>query len=80
MEQSYGKLILLQQDGPEQEFELGKSSVTLGRAMTNDIILSDGRVSREHARLDCNSSGYTISDLGSSNGIRVNGIRTERES
>ncbi len=78
MEQSYGKLILLQKDGPEQEFELGKASVTLGRAMTNDIVLNDDRISRNHARLDCSISGCTVFDLGSANGIRINDIRTSR--
>ena len=71
--ESYGKLILIHQDDPEQEFELGKSSISLGRAMTNDIILSDSRVSRSHARLDCHPKGCTLVDLGSSNGTRVNG-------
>ena len=78
MEQNFGKLVLFQQDGPEQEFELSKARVTIGRAMTNDIILGDGRVSREHARLECSPAGCKIIDLGSSNGIRVNGLRIER--
>jgi pSer/pThr/pTyr-binding forkhead associated (FHA) protein len=78
MEQSYGKLILTQQGGPEQEYELGKASITLGRAMTNDIILSDSRASRNHARLECSPSGCKIIDLGSSNGTRVNGLRVDQ--
>ena len=78
MEQSYGKLILVQQGGPEQEYDLGKSSISLGRGMTNDIVLNDGRVSRSHARLDCSPSGCTIFDLGSANGTRLNGNRVDR--
>ena len=78
MNQSYRKLTLLQQDGPEQEFDLGKTNISVGRAMTNDIILSDARVSRSHARLECGPSGSTIIDLGSANGIRLNGTRTDR--
>ena len=57
MEKSYGTLILIQQGGPEQEFDLGKTSVSLGRGMTNDIVLDDGRVSRSHARLDLSPEG-----------------------
>jgi pSer/pThr/pTyr-binding forkhead associated (FHA) protein len=75
--ESYGKLILLQTGGPEQEFELGKANVSLGRALTNDIILSDTRVSRSHARLECSPAGCTLNDLGSSNGTRLNGARLE---
>jgi pSer/pThr/pTyr-binding forkhead associated (FHA) protein len=78
MERSFGKLILIQQGGPEQEYDLGKTSISLGRGMTNDIVLNDGRVSRSHARLDCSPSGCTIVDLGSANGTRLNGNRVDR--
>ena len=78
MDTTYGKLILLDPNGPEQEFELAKASVSLGRAITNDIILSDVRVSRNHARLEFGPQGCTLVDLGASNGTRVNGIQIER--
>jgi pSer/pThr/pTyr-binding forkhead associated (FHA) protein len=78
MEEPTRKIILIQQAGPEQEFELGKSKIVIGRAMTSDIILSDARVSRSHARLECGPDGCTLVDLGSSNGSRVNGIRVEQ--
>ncbi len=78
MDTTYGKLILLNPNGPEQEFELAKASVSLGRAITNDIILSDVRISRNHARLEGGSQGCTLVDLDSSNGTRVNGIQVER--
>ncbi len=80
MSESFGKLILIQPNAPELEYELGKSSVVLGRGMTSDIILSDGRVSRSHARLDCGPAGCTIVDLGSSNGTRLNGRQIDRAS
>src|SRR5688572_25921858 len=75
MTASYGKLVLTLLGGQQQEFDLSKPSVTLGRAMTNDIVLPDARVSRGHARLDCGPEGCTAVDLGSANGIRVNGER-----
>ena len=80
MEKSYGKLIIVQEGGPEQEYDLGKASVSLGRGMTNDIVLNDGRVSRSHARLDCSPTGCTLVDLGSANGTRLNGNRVDRGS
>ena len=74
----HGKLILLNADGPEQEYELSKASVTLGRAMTNDIILTDSRISRSHARLECSALGCELVDLGSSNGTRLNDFPIQR--
>jgi pSer/pThr/pTyr-binding forkhead associated (FHA) protein len=78
MEQGFGKLVLLSDGGPEQEFNLSKARVTLGRATTNDIVLDDHRISRSHSRLECSPSGCTLVDLGSSNGSYVNEIRVER--
>jgi pSer/pThr/pTyr-binding forkhead associated (FHA) protein len=78
MEINYGTLILLNPNGPEQEFNLGKTNISLGRANTNDIILNDVRVSRNHARLEYGDRGITLVDLGSSNGTRLNGVRIER--
>lgn len=69
------KLILAQPDGKRQEFELARSSVLIGRALTNDVVLQDARVSRAHARLDCGPDGCTLVDLGAPNGTWVNGKR-----
>ena len=73
-----GKLVLVNPDGPEQEYELSKSSITIGRAQTNDIVLNDSRASRNHARLELTRRGAKVSDLGSSNGTRLNGLRVEQ--
>jgi pSer/pThr/pTyr-binding forkhead associated (FHA) protein len=73
-----GKLVLLRPDGQEEEFVLAKSSIILGRATISDIVLADARVSRAHARLECRDDGCTLIDLGSANGIRVNGQQVER--
>jgi len=80
MDASYGKIILLNPNGPSQEFLLAKSQVSIGRTTTNDIVLNDVRVSRNHARLECGPSGVSLVDLGSSNGTRLNGVIIERAS
>ena len=64
MTSSFGKLLLTLPGGQQQEFDLAKPSITLGRAMTNDIVLPDTRVSRGHARVDCGPDGCTLVDLG----------------
>ena len=78
MDINYGKLILQNPNGPAQEFNLAKATISLGRANTNDIILNDGRISRSHARLEYSSTGVNLIDLGSSNGTRLNGVQIER--
>ncbi|MGC9348900.1 MAG: FHA domain-containing protein [Anaerolineae bacterium] len=48
-------------------------SVTLGRAKDCDIVLPERQISRHHARVERDSSGYLLRDLGSKNGTFVNG-------
>ncbi len=71
----FGKLILSKPDGLTQEFLLNKDLVTLGRATTNDIVLPGGRVSRNHAQIQCSEEGILLTDLGSANGVWMNGER-----
>ena len=78
MQPSYGKLVLVEQEGPGREFGLSKASITLGRALSNDLVLGDARASREHARLECGAGGCEIVDLGSANGTRLNGKPVQR--
>ncbi len=46
---------------------------TIGRSNANSIVLQDNMLSREHATIRCSATGACeLSDLGSSNGTRVN--------
>ena len=54
------------------EFELSDKPVTVGRAEEADIRFPDPRVSRAHARITCHDGQYTIEDVGSSAGTKVN--------
>jgi len=57
------------------EFQLEKDPVTLGRGPGVDLQLDDASVSHEHAVLELADGGFRIRDLGSTNGVRVNGSR-----
>jgi pSer/pThr/pTyr-binding forkhead associated (FHA) protein len=57
----------------ERFFPLGEPVVRLGRALSNDVILDDRRVSRRHAQLRWRTGGYHLSDMGSSGGSTLNG-------
>jgi pSer/pThr/pTyr-binding forkhead associated (FHA) protein/subtilisin family serine protease len=48
---------------------------TIGRSSANDIIIDSLLVSRRHAQLECSGGGCTVQDLGSANGLFVNGRR-----
>jgi hypothetical protein len=67
-------LLITTGSGRGQTFEL-RGEASLGRSRTNAIVLSDGKVSRNHARLDPVRSTYILADLGSANGTFVNGVR-----
>jgi pSer/pThr/pTyr-binding forkhead associated (FHA) protein len=56
-------------------FRIEKPVINIGRQLTNDIIVEDKRVSRYHAQIKYQSDGqFTLFDLGSINGIAVNGV------
>jgi len=68
---------LTMQRGPNvgKTFELVKDVVTMGRDMSNDIVINDAESSRHHARLSKQGDSYVIEDLGSTNGTFVNSAR-----
>jgi pSer/pThr/pTyr-binding forkhead associated (FHA) protein len=53
---------------------LAGAGLTLGRASTNEIALPDRSLSRRHAEFAVTPSGVRVSDLGSRNGVKVNGV------
>ena len=69
------RLIVRRGPQPNQSYELNKDIVTLGRDITNDIVINDPEVSRHHMRLTRGAGGFTIEDLGSTNGTFINGQR-----
>jgi RsiW-degrading membrane proteinase PrsW (M82 family) len=52
---------------------LKKPETTIGRALSNDIILMEPTVSREHARLVRTEHGWLLFNLTAQNVVRVNG-------
>jgi hypothetical protein len=47
--------------------------LSIGRAPDNSLVLADARVSRSHARLQVRDGVLVLTDLGSTNGTRLNG-------
>jgi pSer/pThr/pTyr-binding forkhead associated (FHA) protein len=69
------RLIVRRGPQPNQIYELNKDVITLGRDITNDIVINDPEVSRHHCRITRSAGGYTLEDLGSTNGTFVSGQR-----
>ena len=57
---------------------IDKDSVVIGRSRDCDIRLADPNVSRRHAEVRQEGTAYWILDLGSTNGLTVNGRRQQR--
>jgi hypothetical protein len=57
--------------------DLGEARVVLGRSQECDIVLDDANVSRRHAEVRRDGAGYVVTDLGSTNGVELNGKRVE---
>ncbi len=60
-------------DGEIFTYPISKEKVSIGRGLSNDLVLQDSTVSRQHAVIKKTDQGYTLSDLGSYNGTKVNG-------
>lgn len=60
----------------DRRYVLDGPNATIGRSKDADCVLRDPNVSRRHAELHSSQSGdWTIADLGSTNGVKVNGRR-----
>ncbi len=58
-----------------REVALPEGSTVLGRDASADVLVADGSVSRQHARIDVRGDTATIEDLGSKNGTWRGGER-----
>ena len=68
---------LVMRSGPTvgKVYPLEKGELFIGRDLSNDIVINDPEISRRHARLINQGSGFMVEDLGSTNGTFVNGQR-----
>ena len=69
------QLVMQKGPNPGKIFELAQEEITIGRDISNRLVINDPEVSRRHARLTLQVGGYVIEDLGSTNGTFVDGQR-----
>jgi pSer/pThr/pTyr-binding forkhead associated (FHA) protein len=71
-------MLLIRNGGFEgMSYEITAAETLIGRNPTTDITLLDEGISREHALIvyDPDEDTYTVEDLQSTNGTKVNGKR-----
>ena len=61
-----------------ETFALTERENTIGRTDDNAVLLSDASVSRNHAKVIVDGGRYVVTDLGSSNGTRVNSFEVRQ--
>lgn len=71
------KLIIVDDEGRRTVVPFLRQEITIGRQEGNTIRLTERNVSRHHARLLRHNGSIRVEDLGSYNGVRVNGERIE---
>src|SRR5713226_3247376 len=63
--------------GPAVDVPLEESDYSLGRAADNKVVLEGSLISRHHGMLRREGETFVIADLGSHNGIFLNGKKVE---
>jgi hypothetical protein len=63
--------------GGRRHVDLLQPVMSIGRALDNDVVIEDPRVSRHHAQLRLRYGRYVLYDLGSSSGTQINGYPVE---
>ncbi len=69
------RIVVHDREGRRSLRDFDQARVTIGRAEDNDVVLNDASVSKAHASLERTDSGFLIRDLGSTNGVFLDGER-----
>jgi hypothetical protein len=57
---------------------IGAAGVTMGRSRQCEVMVDDANVSRQHAEIRPRGGSWVVTDLGSTNGSRLNGRTLEQ--
>ena len=69
----HARLVCVSTNYAGQDFSLERDELVIGRIDDNDIVIDHRSVSRNHARITLEGRTHRIIDLGSANGVLVNG-------
>ncbi len=68
-----GKLVVVSSNLAGTTYGLDRREVIIGRTDENDVVVNHRSISRNHAKVIYRDGTFTIIDLASSNGVKVNG-------
>lgn len=72
-----GAVLVVRDDEGERTVPLARDVLTIGRLPDCDIVLRDKGASRRHAQIKTANGEWTITDLGSTNGTKLNGATVQ---
>jgi pSer/pThr/pTyr-binding forkhead associated (FHA) protein len=78
VEGPFGRLVILSNPLRGSEYKLDKKGMVIGRWPENDIVVDHASISRNHAKIVNEDGRYSIVDMGSQNGVLVNGDKYDR--
>jgi pSer/pThr/pTyr-binding forkhead associated (FHA) protein len=74
------KLVIIEGPSKGEEFVLDKKTVGIGRDPKNQIVLDSQAASLFHARINMDQKGCSVTNLGSLEGVKVNGKNVDSAS
>lgn len=69
------RIALKKESGEIIEKEIDSAQVTVGRSNKCDFMIADESLSRQHCLIELENGEFYITDLGSSNGVFIDGDR-----
>ena len=67
------KVVVISGRESGSQFDIDRERLTIGRGPGVHVVLQDPAVSRQHAAIELVDGGFRVVDLGSTNGIQVDG-------
>ncbi len=66
-------IVLVSGENAGAEYAIDKDTFTLGRGPAVDLAFDNEHLSRQHAALEATEHGFRVRDMGSTNGLKVDG-------
>jgi pilus assembly protein CpaF len=72
-------VVVFDEDGKAVRTPFRRDMMVIGRVDGNDLVLPSARISRQHAAIEIDGDKLVLIDLGSANGVFVNGRKVNKQ-